>query len=119
MLSTALREIFDKEENYEKEVECLLVFYRRNVAVHCYELMYCGMRRGPEKSAGQSFRWDERTALGWRDGNICRCRLYHGERQSGNCGIIGRCRSNGGGGGEYPYDHGSRSRRSGRFAHMR
>ena len=46
MLSTALREIFDKEEYYEKEVECLLVFYRRNVIVHRYELMYCGMRRG-------------------------------------------------------------------------
>lgn len=40
MLSTALREIFDKEEYYEKEVECLLVFYRRNVIVHRYELMY-------------------------------------------------------------------------------
>lgn len=60
MLSTALREIFDKEEYYEKEVECLLVFYRRNVIVHRYELMYCGMRRGSEKSTGQSFRWGER-----------------------------------------------------------
>ena len=64
MLSTALREIFDKEEYYEKEVECLLVFYRRNVIVHRYELMYCGMRRGSEKSTGQSFRWGERRTLG-------------------------------------------------------